>query len=191
MSHKAVFLDRDGTLIEDTGYIHDPSKVRLVRGAAPALRKLKKLGYLLVVVTNQSGIARGLLTLEQMRAVQQEVEARFGRRGVTFDAFYFCPHGPEEGCGCRKPKPGLLLRAAADLGIELSQSYMVGDKWSDSEAGMAAGCNAVLLAMQGTIARRSAASGGNVFVAKNWAEVADYISGTESGAQDNGLRLAR
>lgn len=136
----ALFLDRDGTLIVDVGYPKDPERVELLPGAAAALREARAAGYALVIVSNQSGVARGLVSTDEAARVQARVEERFGAEGVRFDGAYFCFHGPDDGCACRKPAPGLLLRAGEDLGLELSASVMVGDKPSDVQAGRSAGC---------------------------------------------------
>jgi histidinol-phosphate phosphatase family protein len=141
----AVFLDRDGTLIEDTGYPRDPALVRLLPGAAHALRLLGEAGFLLVVVSNQSGVGRGLITPVEAAAVHARfVECLLGE-GVRLSGAYYCPHTPGEGCPCRKPAPGLLLHAAAEHGIDLPNSFLVGDRPSDAEAAVRAGCRPVLL----------------------------------------------
>ena len=136
---RAVFLDRDGTLIVDVGYPRDPDAVVLMPGAADALRSLPS-DVALVIVSNQSGIARGLITPTQAAAVQARVEADFAAAGVRFAGAYQCPHGPDDGCACRKPAPGMLLQAARELDLELPASIVVGDKPSDVEAGRNAGC---------------------------------------------------
>jgi D-glycero-D-manno-heptose 1,7-bisphosphate phosphatase len=143
MGARALMLDRDGTLIEDVGYPRDPARVVLLDGAAAALRAARARGFRLVIVSNQSGIARGIFTEREMHAVQARVDALFAACGVTFDGAYFCCHGPDEGCACRKPAPGLLLQAAADLALSLPSSVMVGDKPSDIGAGAAVGCATV------------------------------------------------
>ncbi len=140
----AVFLDRDGTLIPDEGYLADASRVRLIPGVAPALRALAASGKLLVVVSNQSGVARGLIKSEEVAAVHARVVELLAAEGVHLDAAYHCEHGPDDGCACRKPRPGMLLRAAAEHPIDLRRSLMVGDKPSDVAAGEAAGCKALL-----------------------------------------------
>jgi D-glycero-D-manno-heptose 1,7-bisphosphate phosphatase len=142
---RAAFLDRDGTIIEDECYLADPSKVRWVPGAVDALRKLRERGFLLVVVSNQSGIARGLITEEQHAQVAARVQAMLAREGVALDAAYYCKHAPEAGCVCRKPRPGMLEQAAREHSIDLTRSLMVGDKLSDVAAGHAAGCITALL----------------------------------------------
>lgn len=138
--NRAVFLDRDGTLIVDRGYLKDPGEVALLPGVPEALRKLKAAGCLLVVVTNQSGIGRGYFTHDDVLRAQARLEALLAEEGVILDGHYYCPHGPDEHCPCRKPAPGMLQQAARDLTIDLAASAMIGDKASDAEAGMAAGC---------------------------------------------------
>lgn len=133
-SNKAVFLDKDGTLIEDEPY--SAGIPRFLPGVFPALRKLKD--FLLVVVTNQSGIAKGLLTHDDIDAQRFAMEAELEEQGIRLAGFYYCPH--EGGCECRKPFPGLLFQAARELDIALGQSYMIGDKQSDIDAGFRAGC---------------------------------------------------
>jgi D-glycero-D-manno-heptose 1,7-bisphosphate phosphatase len=140
---RAVFLDRDGTLIEDVGYISDPESVVFLEGAIDALRTLRELGFALVVVSNQSGIARGLISEEQASAVHRRFVAGLEAEGVALDDARYCPHGPESGCSCRKPLPGLIVDAAKDLGIDLEGSFVVGDKPADVEAGRAAGCRTI------------------------------------------------
>ncbi len=135
---RALFLDRDGTLIVDVGYPSEPARVELIAGAAEALRSMSR-DWLLVVISNQSGIGRGLVTPEQATAVHDRFVAAFAEAGVAFAAFYYCPHAPEANCACRKPAPGMLLDAAEELGIDLASSIVIGDKASDVEAGRAAG----------------------------------------------------
>lgn len=138
-ARRALFLDRDGTLIVDVGYPRDPALVEPLPGAVEALRDLQR-DWLLVIVSNQSGIARGLITPDEARAVHERVVELFAAGGVTFAGAYYCPHGPDHGCRCRKPAPGMLLDAARELDIELAASVMIGDKPSDVECGRAAGC---------------------------------------------------
>ncbi len=129
----AVFLDRDGTLIEDADYLADPDGVRLIPGAVEALRRLRDAGYLLVVVTNQSGIARGLYTEADYHAVAARLDAILEREGVPVDAVKYCPHHPDGTgrCACRKPAAGMYLEAAAELDIDPARSWYVGDKVTD------------------------------------------------------------
>jgi len=140
---RALFLDRDGTLIVDVGYPKDAEQVELVGGAAEALRELQR-EWALVVVSNQSGIGRGLITEAQAAAVHQRFVAAFAAAGVRFAGFYYCPHAPEAGCACRKPAPGLVVDAARELELDLARSILIGDKPSDLEAGRAAGCQYVV-----------------------------------------------
>ncbi len=140
---RALFLDRDGTLIRDVGYPRDPATVELLPGAVEALKGARELGYRLVIVSNQSGVARGLIQPSEARAVQERVEALFAERGVTFDGAWFCFHSPEDACLCRKPAPGMILAASRTLDLDLAGSVMVGDKASDVDAGIAAGTRAI------------------------------------------------
>jgi len=140
----AVFLDRDGTLIVDTGYPNDPDAVVLIDGAAAALRALPP-ELALVIISNQSGLARGLITPAQAAAVAARVQARFAAEGVTFAGAYHCPHAPDDGCACRKPAPGMLLQAARELYLDLAASIVVGDKPSDVDAAHNAGCRGGVL----------------------------------------------
>lgn len=136
---RALFLDRDGTLIVDVGYPRDPALVHPIDGAIEALRELQR-EWLLVIVSNQSGIGRGIIKPEEARAVHERVLEVFAEGGVRFAGAYYCPHVPDKGCPCRKPAPGMLLDAAHELGLELTASVMLGDKESDLEAGQSAGC---------------------------------------------------
>ncbi len=152
MPHKAVFLDRDGTLIEDPGYLGDPSGVRLLGGADVALKAFAKAGYRLIVVTNQSGIARGLFSEETLGTIHAELQRQLDERGVRLDAIYYCPHHPEAKleayrrvCDERKPEPGMLLRAAAEMDLDLAASWMIGDSARDIEAGRRAGCRTIFV----------------------------------------------
>jgi len=145
VARRAVFLDRDGTVIRDVGYPADPDEVELLPGAAEALRRLAGAGWSLVLASNQSGIARGLVTEDEAESVHRRTVELLAAEGVHVDGFYRCPHGPDDGCACRKPNPGMLYAAAADLGLDLEASVMVGDKASDALAGLAAGCRGIML----------------------------------------------
>jgi histidinol-phosphate phosphatase family protein len=129
--NKAAFLDRDGTLIVDVPYIRDPEQVRLLPGVVPALRNLIEQDYLLIIVTNQSGIGRWLMTKQQYLTVQRRVGDLLAAHGVYITATYYCPHTPDAGCACRKPGTAMFERAAREFDIDLSQSLMFGDKDSD------------------------------------------------------------
>jgi D-glycero-D-manno-heptose 1,7-bisphosphate phosphatase len=168
---KAIFLDRDGTLMKDVGYCSRPAEVELLQGVSDSLPKLKNAGFKLVIVTNQSGIGRGFFTEEDFWAVQQELEKQLG--ASVIDATYFCPDAPRQGSERRKPSPGMLLEAATDLDIDLGQSYMVGDKASDAEAGIRAGVRATILF--GTNAASGAMESGATVVAKDFGEAVEFI----------------
>jgi D-glycero-D-manno-heptose 1,7-bisphosphate phosphatase len=140
---RAVFFDRDGTLIEDAHYLGDPGKVRVFPGVPEALAALKHAGFGVFVVSNQSGIGRGLITHVQYHAVHSEFLLQIGPGLI--DASYFCPDAPGADSSCRKPEPGMLLRAASEHGIDLTQSFMVGDKAADVECGQRAGTRTILV----------------------------------------------
>lgn len=153
---KAIFLDRDGTINENMDIHPSVENFCLLPGAADAIRKINETHYLAVVVTNQPMIAKGFLTFPELEKIHKKMETLLGNERAYLDRIYFCPHHPEKGfagelpelkvdCDCRKPKPGMLLQAARDLNIDLSNSWMIGDSLSDIEAGRRAGCNAILL----------------------------------------------
>jgi D-glycero-D-manno-heptose 1,7-bisphosphate phosphatase len=164
----AVFLDRDGTLIEDVGYPREAEGVRLLDGAADALAALRRAGFALVVVSNQSGIGRGLVTQDEADAVHRRFLDELHARGVEIDDVRYCPHAPEDACACRKPAAGLVLASARELGLDVARSFMVGDKPSDVEAGRRAGCRTI--ALDGD-AGGSAAD----YVAVGWVDAVDYV----------------
>ncbi len=159
MVKKAVFLDRDGTIIFDEVYLADPSRIRFIPGAIDAMRALSSRGYALVLVSNQSGVARGLIRPEQLAAVHARLCELLAAEGVTFAGAYHCVHGPDDGCECRKPKPGMLLEAARELGLDVTASVIVGDKPSDVAAGEAAGARGVLFTGDWTRAIKSLDNG--------------------------------
>lgn len=153
---KAVFLDRDGTINKYAGFLRNIEEFELISGVAEAIRVINASGYLAIVVTNQPVIARGELTYKQLEMIHNKMETLLGAEGAYLDAIYFCPHHPHKGyegevpelkieCECRKPKPGLFLKAARDFNIDLSQSWMVGDSENDIKAGKAAGCRTALI----------------------------------------------
>lgn len=144
---RAVFLDRDGTLVDDPGFLRDPDDVRLLPGAADAVRLLNAAGVPAVVVTNQSGIGRGLISEPEYRLVSERFEWLLKAEGAHLDALYHCPHAPERDgpCDCRKPGPLLYRRAAEDLGLDLGQSWWVGDRPSDVEPARVFGGQGILV----------------------------------------------
>ncbi|MGI5055373.1 D-glycero-beta-D-manno-heptose 1,7-bisphosphate 7-phosphatase [Treponema socranskii] len=148
---KAIFLDRDGTINKDCGFISDIRNFELLPEAAEAIKKINASGYLAIVVTNQPVIARGECTLEELERIHNKMETELGKKGAFIDALYFCPHHPDKGfagerteykceCACRKPAPGMLLQAAKDFNIDITSSYMIGDSEKDVLAGKNAGC---------------------------------------------------
>lgn len=157
---KAVFLDRDGTLNKHVGFLRDVQKLELMEGAAEAVRLINRRGFLAVVVTNQPVVARGEITVGELELIHQKLETLLGAEGAYLDAIYYCPHYPDKGykgevpelkveCSCRKPNPGMLLQAARDYNIELSESWMIGDSERDIIAGKRAGCKTLRLADAG------------------------------------------
>jgi D-glycero-D-manno-heptose 1,7-bisphosphate phosphatase len=151
-SRPAVFIDRDGTLTEEVGYVNHPSRLRLLPRSAEAVRRLNAAGVAAVVVTNQAGIARGYFSEKLLDEVHDVLRAQLAAAGARLDGLYACVHHPSEGeppyrarCDCRKPQPGLLVRAAAELGLDLTRSTMVGDKASDLVPARTVGAGAVLV----------------------------------------------
>ena len=153
---KAVFLDRDGTINKYVGFLRDIDEFELLDGVADAIKKINASGYLAIVVTNQPVIARGEVSFEELERIHNKMETLLGKEGAYLDAIYFCPHHPHKGyegerpelkfdCNCRKPKPGMLLKAAQDFNIDLAQSWMIGDGENDIRAGQNAGCRTVLI----------------------------------------------
>lgn len=141
----AVFLDKDGTLLTDLPYNVDPARMAYARGAFLGLRRLGACGVPLIVVTNQPGIAQGRYPAEAMHVVRRRLEGMFRAAGAELSGYYWCPHAPAEGCTCRKPGPGLLERAAGDMGLDLSACWLIGDILDDVEAASRAGCRSVLV----------------------------------------------
>lgn len=161
---KAIFLDRDGTINKYVGFLRDIEQFELIDGVADAIKKINASGYLCIVVTNQPVIARGEVTVPELDEIHNKMETLLGLEGCYIDGLYYCPHHPHKGyegevpelkfdCDCRKPKPGMLMKAAGDYNIDLSQSYMIGDGENDVKAGFAAGCKTVLINGEGTDAK--------------------------------------
>ncbi|UCG46167.1 MAG: HAD-IIIA family hydrolase [Phycisphaerales bacterium] len=152
MSDKAIFLDRDDTLIEDPGYINNPDQVKLMDGAAEALIELRNMGYKLVVVTNQSGVARGIVTEQVLAEIHNRLKQLLAEKGAFLDQIYYCPYHPEgvvakyrRESELRKPNPGMLLAAAEEMDIDLAASWAIGNGARDVEAGLRAGCKTILI----------------------------------------------
>lgn len=149
---KAVFLDRDGTIVEDTGYLHEISRVRFLPRVGPAIKLLNGNGFKVIIVTNQAGVARGYFTEETVREINGYIQARLAEQAAAIDKIYYCPHHIEgvieqyrQECYSRKPNPGMIEQAERELGIDLADSFVIGDNPSDIEAGHRAGCRAILL----------------------------------------------
>lgn len=147
---RAIFLDRDGTINHDPGYIKDPSEIIILAGVAEGIKKLKEdFGFKMIVISNQAGVAKGLMTCDDVEAVNLRINELLMIEGASIDAFYYCPHHPDvdspEKSICRKPSPFMIVQAAEDFKIDLSHSYMFGDKSSDVECGINAGLKTVLL----------------------------------------------
>ena len=150
--HRAVFLDRDGTMIEDVGYLDRLERLKLFPYTIDAVRLLNAAGFKIIVVTSQNGIANGVLTEEFLGVAHAHLSELFAAAGGKVDGYYYCPHSPHApveryrtDCDCRKPKPGMILAAAADHGLDVSRSFVVGDRWRDIEMGMNAGTKGVLV----------------------------------------------
>lgn len=150
--YKAVFLDKDGTLVEDVPYNIDPGKIKLYPETGKALKRLKKAGFKLIIISNQAGVAKGYFKEEALEVVEKVLGKQLEQYNVVLDGFYYCPHHYEgkvaqyvQDCSCRKPKAGMLLQAANDLNIDLARSWMVGDILNDVEAGKGAGCKTILV----------------------------------------------
>ena len=182
MSGPAVFLDRDDTVIEDPGFIDNPDQVRLKPGAARAIQRLRKAGYAVVVASNQSGVARGLITEEPLAAVHRRLRDLLRAEGTDLDASYSCPSlaGPDavveayrKDSDLRKPRPGMLLKAARELDLDLPRSWMIGDRPTDIDAGRRAGCRTILVA--GSAGDGDNAEAGLEFRAVSLAEAANIV----------------
>jgi histidinol-phosphate phosphatase family protein len=147
---RAVFLDRDGVLTrERQDYIKTPDELEILPGLEAPLLEIQKRGFRIVIITNQSVIGRGLTTHREMSKIHEKLRRELGRFGCTIDAIYYCPHRPDEECDCRKPNPGLILKASNELGIDTARSWMIGDKDMDLEAAKRAGCRGIKITTNG------------------------------------------
>ncbi len=181
----AVFLDRDGTINEEVGYLDSLEKLRIFSAAFDAVRMINTSGMKVVVVTNQSGVARGFFDEAFLKTVHEHMRKTFQERGAFIDRFYYCPHHPTEGvgryrvsCGCRKPEPGMLLQASEELDIDLSSSYMVGDTARDMESATRAGATGILV--KTGYGREVALSGiGAAYIAEDILDAAQWILGDQ------------
>ena len=155
----AIFLDRDGTVNESVGYVNHPSRFRLFPWSVEAVRLIREEGHLAVVITNQSGVGRGFYPASMVESLHEGFRAQLEEAGTGIDGIYYCPHTSSDDCECRKPKPGMLMRAAEELGIDLEKSWMVGDTVTDLEAGWSAGARGALVKTgfgEGTLVHESA-----------------------------------
>lgn len=169
---RAVFLDRDGTInVDRPDYIKSPEEFIFLPGVGDALRALAALEMEIIVVTNQSAIGRGIVSLKTANEINRQMIDLVQRLGGRITQVYMCPHTPEDNCGCRKPKPGLLLQAASEHALDLRRSFMIGDRRSDLEAGKAAGCRPILIGGNGV-----SAAGDSDLVVRDLYEAAQYIA---------------
>jgi D-glycero-D-manno-heptose 1,7-bisphosphate phosphatase len=179
---RAVFLDRDGTLIEDADYLRRLDQLTLFPWTIDALRLLTRSGFAVVVVTNQSAVARGIVTEEFVRETHAVLDARLGAGGARVDAYYYCPHHPDAAieqyrrqCRCRKPAPGMIEDAASDLAVDLSRSWLVGDGWRDIEAGRTAGVRTILVKGRAARSGETAPGDGADAILNNLMEAVGWI----------------
>ena len=170
MRQPYVFLDRDDTLIIDKPYLRDPAGVEFTPRALEGLRRLRTAGYGLILVTNQAGIGRGLLTEDDLAAVHARLRELLARQDLALDAIYYCPHHPKDGCGCRKPATGMLEQACRDFAVDLVRSAMIGDSDVDIRLGRAFGLTTIQLRLDGNRPDYEAD-----FLAANLAEAADWL----------------
>lgn len=141
----AVFLDRDGTIARYRAYCRRPQDFDLLPGSGDAIRSLNRAGFVVIVMTNQSAIGRGMMTRETLAVIHQKMHRELGKYGARIDAVYFCPHHPDDGCGCRKPQIGMLTQAAQEWALSLKRSYVIGDRHLDVQTGQAAGSTSILV----------------------------------------------
>ena len=168
-----VVLDRDGTILEEREYLSDPEEAKLIPGVGAALRDLRKMGFGLVVITNQSGIGRGFFDHAQLARVHERLQELLDREGVHLDGLYVCPHTPDDGCNCRKPKIGLLQKAAEELDFKPENCIVIGDKASDIEMGRAAG--ALTFLVKTGYGRRFERAAAADFVLDDLAAAAEFL----------------
>jgi D-glycero-D-manno-heptose 1,7-bisphosphate phosphatase len=172
--NKVVVLDRDGTIVVDRHYLADPDDLELAPGAAVGLRRMSAMGFRLVVITNQSGIARGFFSLSRLEEIHQRLQQMLDAIGVDLNGIYFCPHGPTDGCECRKPKLGLMQQASRELGFDMSRSIVIGDQVSDVEFGQRAGALTMLI---GKPESQLLSLAHPAYVVENLGAAADIMSG--------------
>ncbi len=180
MGKRYVLLDRDGTVIVDKHYLHDPAGVELLPGAVEGLKRLQDMGFGLVLLTNQSGVGRGYFTDKDVRACNERMMELLEAEGVSFDAVYHCPHTPDDNCRCRKPEPGMMIQAAGELGFDPFEAFMIGDKSADVLLGKNTGAVAILV-RTGKGSQEEAVCGEVAdFVVDDLREAAEVIAGLKS-----------
>ena len=191
MANAAVFFDRDGTLIEDPGYLNHPDQVKLLDGAAEVVKELKLLDYQTVVVTNQSGVARGIVSEEMLGRIHERLGALLAQKGASLDGIYYCPYHPDgvipkycQDSDWRKPAPGMLLAAAKEMDIDLTRSWVIGDSQRDIEAGRQAGCRTILL-RSASADQEETETDGPDYLAVNIREAANMIKRLHRAEQDD------
>ena len=145
MVNKVVFIDRDGTIIVEKDFIRSPEEIQFIPGSVEAIKDLRVLGYKIIVVSNQSGIGRGILTEKMVKEVNDSFIRQLKDRGAPIDALYYCPHHPDDGCVCRKPETGMIRRAVAEHKLDLKEAVVIGDKLSDIELGRKIGAKSILV----------------------------------------------
>lgn len=177
MASRAVFLDRDGTVVDDPGFLHEPGKVKLLPGAAQAIKKLNEHGFLVIIVTNQSGIARGLYTVEDYEGVQRRLIELLEKQGAHIDGAYFCPHHPQftGRCDCRKPGSKLFQEAQQALDIDFTRSWWIGDRLSDVQPARVLDGHGILVATGDGNLHQGQARALGVMVVADLAAAADEI----------------
>lgn len=173
---RALFLDRDGTVCQEVGYVNHPSRLELLPGAAAGIAAARRSGFVCILVTNQAGVARGYFEEDLIRTTHERLERLLAEEGAKLDAIYYCPHHPAAGeppyrvdCACRKPRPGMLERAARDLGIDLGDSVVIGDKISDVEMAHAVGARGILV-------RTGYGRGEEEYQQERWTTVPNHVA---------------
>jgi len=168
---RAVFVDRDGTICKDVHYMRRPEQFELLPKVAEGIKLLNSLGLKVIVVTNQSGIARGYFTKEDLEAIHQKMKDELSKKGAKIDAIYYCPHHPDENCQCRKPNTGMLERATSDFNLDLKKCFIIGDRKLDMETGKKIGCTTILVPSPETEPNVKAQ-----YVASDFLDAAQYIA---------------
>jgi len=174
-TNKAIFIDRDGTLVKEVWYLSDEKQLELKPTVPEALKMLREYGFLIVIVTNQSVIGRGIIDHEKLRVIHERLQTLLQQKGARYDHLYYCPHLPEEGCSCRKPAPGLILKAAEDLHIDLKSSFVVGDRLMDVKAAKSLGVRCAVVISTWSSLDGDVRSWGADFIGENLLEVAEWI----------------